>query len=179
MEEDHIHIPRITPPTILVEDINHEDPFAVFIRNHIYEYAKRLLESDEAKKFYGHDRDGGLGWFSDINRGHCEGVVVYILETVEHSQFDSNRVKSKGRVREDDNNPVHYWIQYETTDGEYYHFDAEAPWGVKEWTSLPSIRRQLPFVKMQTISKDIDPRDDPNNTVRGFYGMNHARTPEQ
>lgn len=179
MSNTHIDIPRITPPNILVEDINHKDPFAVFIRNHIYEYAKRLLESDEVKQFYGHDRDGGLGWFSDINNGHCEGVVVYILDAVAQSQFDSDRVKPKGRIKKEDNRPVHYWIQYETDDGEYYHFDAEAPWGVKEWTSLPSIRRQLPFVKTSTISKDVDPRDDPNNTIRGFYGMKHARTSQR
>lgn len=173
-ESINVELSRIEPPEILVGD-EHDDEFACFIHDHIQEYAMRLLESEELKQYYMQLGEGRIDWYSDINDGHCEGVLVYIMDTVRESEFDESRIEPKGRVLSETGDPVHYWLQYETESGECYHFDAEAPWGVKDWKSLPPIRRNLPFILLKTEEKHIDPRKDPNNTVSGFYRFRNEK----
>lgn len=111
---------------VLVEDpSSHDDPLAAFIAE--------TVES-VAVEFIGSDRAPPVNERQDINSGHCGAVVDRVLNAVEASEFDALRVDS---LFHGGMNVLHYWIQYETPEGECYHFDAEAPWGIRDWEKLP------------------------------------------
>lgn len=170
---------RIQPPKILIQDsATHADPFALYIMEKIYTRAELLIERDDVDKYYAENFEADLSveWYASVNNGHCEDIVAYVLDELANSEFDSSRISPKGRVYKRGGHPAHYWIQYETEDGDYFHFDAEAPWGVADWKSLPAIRATLPRIMLLTEQKDVDPRDDPNNKVLGITGMENGET---
>ena len=169
MNEEEIHIEKIQPPEMLVTDEDHDDRFAVFIRDCINTFSEKFITEGQTS----HELDlkeehkDKVLWYHDINTGYCEGLVAFVLDAVVDSEFDHTKVESHGRLQEN-GDVTHFWIQYETPEGESYHFDAEAPWGVKNWKALPSIREQLPFVIQNTKHVCEDPRKIDFITVRGF-----------
>lgn len=151
---------------ILLNEDNHTDEMAIFIRESIIKYCTDLVKSNWVNQHY--PEKFSIDSWEDINSGHCEAVIVHIFDSVAKSTYDENRIVFNGLKKR--SVPLHYWLQYETRTGEYFYFDSEAPWGVKEWEQLPVIQ----FFQRQSIDytqyrHDVDPRDDEDNTIRGFH----------
>lgn len=75
-----------------------------------------------------------------INRGSC---AIFGIEVTEECPFAELRKTGNEKVTalvslDDVDDPVHVWV----SDGEY-HYDAETPTGVKDWTDLPFFQRTL------------------------------------
>lgn len=120
---------------VLVEDPrSHNDPLAAFISETVENVAVEFIESDRAPP---------IDERQDINSGHCGAVVQRVLDAVEASEFGVGCVDS---LFHGGMNVLHYWIRYETPQGEYYHFDAEAPWGIRDWEKLP-LTHQIPALR--------------------------------
>lgn len=111
---------------ILVEDPEtHDDPLAAALARTVEEIAVKYIASDRGPAIY--ER-------MDINGGHCGALVMDAFEQLEETGYDTDRLTS---MYHGGMNVLHYWIRYETRDGEFFHFDVEAPWGVRDWENLP------------------------------------------
>lgn len=120
---------------ILVEDPHsHDDPLAALIAKTVEDVAVEFIASERAPP---------INERQDINSGHCGAVVQRILDALELSDFGTERVDS---LFHGGMNVLHYWVRYETPEGEFYHFDAEAPWGIRDWEELP-LTYQIPALR--------------------------------
>jgi len=166
MSQKSLELNRITPPERLVEDTSHEDDFAKFISDRIYTYCEDLIGRSEIDEFYGEERQ--VGWYSDVSKGHCEALAVYVYNEVENSNFNTDRVSFLGRIHSETADDYHTWIRYTTPTGDEYHFDAECPWGINNWKQLRPVQNKLITILLNSEETTIDPRNR-ESTIRGLY----------
>jgi len=165
MVERHL---RVAPEYYITDVQSCTDDFGLSIMQAINDRATAIINSERIDDFY----RPTVRSRKSINSGHCEDVTVYVYDTVVEEGFDETRIAIVNRVflPYGESRQQHSWIAYCTPEGDVYHFDSEAPWGVRPWYYLPSIHRN-PQALEETAFHYADPRDDPHNLVRGIYGM--------
>lgn len=160
-----------TAPEYYVEDADDcEDQVAVAIMEAINRRVNALIDSDEIDRFYPEPCCRPV----DVNRGHCEAVVIYVYDSLVEAGFDEEKIEILNRVfiPYGVDKQRHSWIAYHAPNGKDYHFDAECPWGVHPWYYLPTFHRHPnEFNQPEIQFYTADPRNDPYNCIRGFVGM--------
>jgi len=163
-------------PVYYIENVDTcDDEFAVFIYNSMFDRVEQILRSREVINYY-KNTNINIAGFNSINDGHCEDIATYTYEEIKTSTFDVSRVRVLCLFHDDFpdyNNTQHTWIEYTSPEGDIFHFDSLAPWGVKDIMHVP-IMYSFPWATQFTSTvKEIDPYNDIPKQIAGVYGFEH------
>lgn len=116
---------------VLVSDPEtHEDLIAACIATATEDLAREYLRSDIRPPIY--ERQ-------NINEGFCNAVATEVLKRAGEAGHPTERLEV---MSHNSMSTIHYWLRYEDQEGRFWHFDAEAPWGVRDWRDLPIMFRE-------------------------------------
>jgi len=171
----------LSKPEFLIDDLSsHQNKFELFIYNSIRQVSEVLVESGKLDEFYENSNRGvpQIGWYSHINRGHCEYLLIEVLDLIRDSRFDEDRVTPVGFVNMSQDIPnhppppsvFHFYLEYTTEHDDTYCFDAEVPWGVPSWEHMPTLK-DVSFLRRYADRIESDPRDIDFVSIYGFEYM--------